>query len=126
MTHHLGTKAAALMRDDLTGMATAGLFGAALWLMGAGLVLGQDQKVITAHGISTFGELKLPEGFAHLPYVNPNAPKGGEISEWAPGTFDSVNPYTIKGVPVALGDIFYESLLTGTADEIGASYCKLC
>ena len=126
MTHHLGTKAAALMRDDLTGMATAGLFGAALWLMGAGLVLGQDQKVITAHGISTFGELKLPEGFAHLPYVNPNAPKGGEISEWAPGTFDSLNPYTIKGVPVALGDIFYESLLTGTADEIGASYCKLC
>ena len=126
MTHHLGTKAAALMRADLTGMATAGLFGAALWLMGAGLVLGQDQKIITAHGISTFGELKLPEGFAHLPYVNPNAPKGGEISEWAPGTFDSLNPYTIKGVPVALGDIFYEALLTGTADEIGASYCKLC
>ncbi len=131
MTHHVDTKATAPIRADLTAMATASLFGAALWLMGAGLALGQDQmgqdqKIITAHGISTFGELKLPADFAHLPYVNPNAPKGGEISEWAPGTFDSLNRYTIKGVPVALGDIFYESLLTGTADEIGASYCKLC
>ncbi|MCF8511904.1 MAG: extracellular solute-binding protein, partial [Rhodobacteraceae bacterium] len=96
---------------------------AALW---AGGLQAQEQKTIIAHGISTFGELRLPADFPHLLYVNPDAPKGGEISQWAPGTFDSVNPYTIKGVPVALGQIFYESLLSGTADEIGASYCHLC
>ncbi len=107
------------------GRAFVGAIGlvAALW---AGGLQAQEQKTIIAHGISTFGELRLPADFPHLLYVNPDAPKGGEISQWAPGTFDSVNPYTIKGVPVALGQIFYESLLSGTADEIGASYCHLC
>lgn len=107
------------------GRAFVGAIGlvAAFW---AGGLQAQEQKTIIAHGISTFGELRLPADFPHLLYVNPDAPKGGEISQWAPGTFDSVNPYTIKGVPVALGQIFYESLLSGTADEIGASYCHLC
>ncbi|TXI05222.1 MAG: ABC transporter substrate-binding protein [Pseudorhodobacter sp.] len=115
----------AVARRDLRGVVTAGLFGAAAVLL-ATAARAEEPKVTIAHGISTFGALKLPADFPHLPYVNPNAPKGGEISQWAPGTFDSVNPYTIKGAPVALGSIFYESILTGTADEIGASYCKLC
>ena len=53
------------------------------------------EATITAHGISIFGDPKLPPDFKHLPYVNPDAPKGGEISEWASGGFDSFNPYTI-------------------------------
>lgn len=105
--------------------AGAGVLAVALALHG-GKSAAQEQKIITAHGISTFGALNLPADFPHLPYVNPDAPKGGEISEWAPGTFDSLNAYSVKGVPVALSTIFYESLLTGTADEIGAAYCKLC
>ena len=44
------------------------------------------------HGYSFFGELNYPADFAHLAYVNPNAPKGGEISIWGFGTFDSMNP----------------------------------
>ena len=84
------------------------------------------QEVISAHGISTFGELNLPADFAHLPYVNPNAPKGGEISVAALGTFDSMNPYSVKGSAGALSSIFYESILSATADEIGAAYCLLC
>ena len=40
-----------------------------------------QDKVIVSHGISTFGDLKLPADFTHLPYVNPDAPKGG-ISGW--------------------------------------------
>ena len=51
----------------------------------------QDQKIIISHGISTFGNLKYPADFKHLDYVNPDAPTGGEIAEWAYGTFDSVN-----------------------------------
>ena len=80
------------------------------------------------HGISTFpgGELKYGPDFTHLDYVNPDAPKGGEISEWAFGSFDSVNPYTPKGRAVALSSAPYESLLSGTADEIGSAYCLIC
>ncbi len=85
-----------------------------------------QQDVIEAHGISPFGQLKYPADFAHLDYVNPDAPKGGEISIWGFGGFDSVNPYTTKGRAVSLGSIFYESLLQGTADEASAAYCLLC
>ena len=86
----------------------------------------QEQAVIISHGISTFGDLKYPADFKHLDYVNPAAPKGGEIAEWAQGSFDSLNPYSIKGIAGAGSTIYYENILTGTADEIGASYCYLC
>ena len=74
------------------------------------------------HGYSFFGELNYPADFAHLAYVNPNAPKGGEISIWGFGTFDSMNPYSRKGRAAALASAPFESLLEGTADEVGASY----
>lgn len=84
------------------------------------------ETVIKSHGISTFGDLKLPADFTHLPYVNPDAPKGGEISEWSPGSFDSFNPYAIAGNGAALSSIFYESILSGTLDDVSAAYCLLC
>ena len=86
----------------------------------------QDPTTIISHGISTFGELKYLADFPHLAYVNPDAPKGGEISEWRPGTFDSLNPYSIKGVGEAYAGIAYENILAGTADEIGSTYCFMC
>jgi len=108
----------------------------AMWLTGALLAVGaalvalpgraQDATIITSHGYSTFGELKYPADFAHLDYVNPDAPKGGEISIWAQGTFDTMNPYSREGRGGALATSGYETLLTGTADEVGASYCLLC
>ncbi|MCK0169162.1 extracellular solute-binding protein [Jannaschia sp. S6380] len=80
------------------------------------------------HGISTFpgGELKYAPDFAHLDYVNPDAPKGGEISVWAFGSFDSLNPYTPKGRAAGLSSAPYEAMLQGTADEIGSAYCFIC
>ena len=86
----------------------------------------QDQTTIISHGISTFGELKYLADFPHLAYVNPDAPKGGEISEWRPGTFDSLNPYSVKGVGEAYAGIAYENIMAGTADEIGSAYCFMC
>lgn len=86
----------------------------------------QEAATTMAHGVSVFDDLKLPPDFPHLAYVNPDAPKGGEISEWTAGGFDSYNPYTIKGRAAALSTIMLESLLTGTADEAGAAYCLLC
>ncbi len=98
-------------------LAAAGL---SAFLLGPPALANQD--IIISHGISTFGDLKYTEDFEHLEYVNPEAPRGGEMSIWAPGTFDSMNPYTRKGRAGALSSIFFESLLTGTADEVSASY----
>ena len=84
------------------------------------------QGVVKSHGISKLDNLKYPANFSHLDYVNPNAPKGGEIAFSALGTFDSMNPYSRKGRAGALSSIFFESLLTGTADEIAAVYCLVC
>lgn len=97
------------------------ILGLAAWALPA-----RGETVISSHGISTFGDLQLPADFAHLPYVNPDAPKGGELSQWAQGTFDSLNPFSVKGIAAAGSSIMLESILTGTLDEIGASYCLLC
>ena len=80
------------------------------------------QSGTTSHGISTFGDLKYDKDFKHLSYVNPDAPKGGGISFWAFGSFDSMHPYTRKGRAGAYSSIFFESLLEGTSDEIDSAY----
>lgn len=100
--------------------------GAAILMLAAVAVSARAETVITSHGISTFGDLKYPADFQHLDYVNPDAPKGGDISVWAFGGFDSMNPYSIEGRAAALSSAPLQSILTGTADEIGASYCLLC
>ena len=107
---------------------SVGPVGAGLLLVMAALWGGtaQAQATITAHGISTFGDLKYPADMTHLDYVNPDAPTGGEMSLSAPGSFDSMNPYSAKGVSAAGSNWMLESILTGTADEIGSNYCLLC
>jgi len=81
-----------------------------------------DEAITKTHGFNFFGELKYPADYKHLDYVNPDAPKGGEISIWTMGTFDSFNPYTRKGRAGALASAPFESLLDGTSDEVGTSY----
>lgn len=82
--------------------------------------------VWAAHGYALWGDLKYPAGFAHFDYVNPNAPKGGElvaVSNLRISTFDKYNPFTIKGTsPAYLSDLMFESLLAGSADELGTAY----
>lgn len=120
------SRAAAMPRKDERGAVHwlgAGFLVVAL--AGWGLAA-RAETVIKAHGISTFGDLKYPADFPHLDYVNPDAPKGGEISEWAFGGFDSMNPFSVKGRAGALSSAALETVLVGTADEIGASYCLLC
>ena len=102
------------------------LFALSLALSAPG-ALAQDgtqdgETIITSHGVSSFGELKYPEGFPHFDYVNPEAPKGGEMSTWAFGTFDSLTPYILKGNAAAMSTAFYDSLLTGTLDEPDSMY----
>lgn len=81
-----------------------------------------DENIIRAHGISTFGDLKYSEGFAHFDYVNPDAPKGGTFSTWAFGTFDSLTPYILRGNAASLATVFYDTLMTGSLDEPDAMY----
>ena len=79
-----------------------------------------------AHGYALWGDLKYPPGFAHLDYVNPQAPKGGEIrlvSNQRTSTFDKYNPFTIKGsAPAYLAGLMFDSLLAGSLDETAAGY----
>ena len=79
-----------------------------------------------AHGYALWGNLKYPPDFSHFAYVNPNAPKGGElrlVSNQRASTFDKYNPFTIKGsAPAYLGDMLFDSLLAGAMDENGAGY----
>ena len=79
-----------------------------------------------AHGYALWGELKYPANFPHFAYVNPSAPKGGElrlVSNLRVSTFDKYNPFTLRGsAPAYLSDLLFDSLLTGAADENGAAY----
>jgi microcin C transport system substrate-binding protein len=75
-----------------------------------------------AHGLSMYGELKYPAGFGHFAYVDPRAPKGGALTLSAIGTFDTLNPFILKGMPAAgLGQVF-DTLLVSAADEPMAEY----
>ena len=65
------------------------------------------------------GEPALPPDFDHLPYVNPQAPKGGRLNLAYLGAFDSLNPYNVKALSTAQGLIgnVYQSLMARSADE---------
>ena len=81
-----------------------------------------EETIIKSHGISTFGDLKYGPDFKHFDYVNPDAPKGGEFSTWGFGTFDSLNPYILKGQAAVLSTIFFESLMSSSLDEPDSMY----
>lgn len=82
--------------------------------------------VRAAHAYAQFGDIKYPPGFTHFSYVNPNAPKGGEIRLVPPiavTNFDKFNPFTLKGTPPAgLMELVFESLLTGNLEEPSTGY----
>ncbi len=100
---------ARVARSGMRGLMTTltGLSIAALLAVSAPA----EEVTIKSHGYSFFGELKYPANYTHFDYVNPNAPKGGEISLALSGSFDSMNPYTRKGRSAALSTVMYESLL---------------
>ncbi len=82
------------------------------------------------HGLSIFGDLAMPEGFSHFPYVNPDAPKGGEISLQVSATagnqnfttFNTLNIYILKGDGAAGMGAIFDSLMAGSGDEPDSMY----
>jgi microcin C transport system substrate-binding protein len=79
-------------------------------------------RPVNGPAISMYGDLKYPPGFTHFEYTNPDALKGGEVKLAAFGTFDTLNPFTLKGVPAAgLGELF-DSLMAPARDEAFSYY----
>ena len=76
-----------------------------------------------AHGVSLDTALKYPAGFNHFDYVNPDAPKGGKLVLESLGSFDKMNPYTLKGTsPYGLEMLVFETLAVASLDEPFAEY----
>ncbi len=77
------------------------------------------------HGLSAFGELALPEDFDRLPYVNPDAPKGGRITTLGTAgriTFDSLNGFILKGVAAQELSLLFDTLMVRNQNEPDAVY----
>lgn len=82
-----------------------------------------------SHGIAMHGEPALPPGFDHLPYARPDAPKGGRITFGVQGTFDTLNPYSVRGIAAQgiappLG-LVTQSLMARSFDEPFTLYPQL-
>ncbi len=117
------------------------LLGAALWA--AERPARANESITVSNAISILGKPALPRDFPYFPYVNPEAPKGGEVTLSAIGSFDSFNPFILRGtaeggtvspwvvLPGGSGSgptvgHVWESLLTPSADEIATAYCHIC
>jgi microcin C transport system substrate-binding protein len=99
---------------------------AALFLATGLATAAQAEEAVKAHGIAMHGDLKYPATFRNFDYVNPAAPKGGDVRLAAIGSYDSFNGFIIKGTPaIALG-LIYDSLMTNSLDEPFSEYCLLC
>jgi microcin C transport system substrate-binding protein len=81
-----------------------------------------EDGVTKSHGLSLFGDLKYGPDFKNFDYVNPEAPKGGTVRYATIGTFDTLNPYQLKGnKPAGIGFLF-DTLMTRSADEPDSEY----
>ena len=90
----------------------------------------QPAEETERHGLSSFGDLKYPEGFPHFDYVDPKAPKGGVFSQIGPGTiynqgsgtFNSLNSYILRGDAAQGMELTFASLMVRSDDEPDAMY----
>ena len=91
------------------------------------LLHAEEQSIpyVKSHALSLYGDLKYGPDFTHFDYVNPDAPKGGTLKLSAIGTFDSTNPFILKGVPAAGSTMIYQTLLESSADEEFSEYASL-
>ena len=102
-------------------MTLALCLGVLLIVAGGGLVASGEALArpgMPEHGIAMHGEPALPPGFGRLPYANPAAPKGGRLTQGVLGTFDSLNPFIVKGLALSqIRGYVVESLLARGYDE---------
>ncbi len=82
-------------------------------------------EVVRTHALSLLAEPKLPADFPHWPWANPAAPKGGEVVLARLGSFDSFNPYILRGTADLGIGLIYDTLMAGNPDEATAEYGHL-
>src|SRR4051812_7943384 len=83
-------------------------------------------SAFAAHAFALHGEPKYPAGFSHFDYVNPDAPKRGQLNMSSMGSFDKLNPYTLKGIPPSLlPSLLFETLTVASEDEAATAYGSL-
>ncbi|HZH05454.1 MAG TPA: ABC transporter substrate-binding protein, partial [Lautropia sp.] len=71
-----------------------------------------------AHALAWGAEPRYPADFPHFDYVNPQAPRGGSVNRDGFGSFDKVNPFTLRGIAAAgLGELMFETLGEQSWDE---------
>ena len=75
-----------------------------------------------SHAIAMHGEPKYEEDFISVEYISNSAEKGGDIVRSSIGTYDTFNPFTLKGTAVAGIGLLYESLTIGSSDEAFTEY----
>jgi peptide/nickel transport system substrate-binding protein len=87
-------------------------------VLALGIVCAWEAKAEPVHGLAMHGAPKHAAAFSHFPYVNPDAPRGGRLVLGVHGSFDSLNPFIIRGVSASgLRDYVYESLMARSGDE---------
>jgi microcin C transport system substrate-binding protein len=82
----------------------------------------QAQEAVPSHGVAMHGDLKYGPEFEHFDYVNPNAPKGGTVTFASTGSFDTLNPFIIKGTAADGLGFLFETLTTQSEDEPFSEY----
>ena len=91
---------------------------AAAWAFLTCALSGPLSAAEPAHAIAMHGSPALPSGFSHFRYVDPDAPKGGRLVASIVGTFDSLNPLIVKGLPFEhVRSYVIESLMARGFDE---------
>ena len=86
------------------------------------ITFGEKQSNYKSHGISYTGELKYEKGFAQLPHASPDAIKGGSLTSATVGTFDSLNPFILKGKPASSLGLIYDTLMDSDYDDVFTYY----
>lgn len=74
------------------------------------------------HGVAMHGAPKYAPDFSHFEYANPDAPKGGHVRRQEIGSFDSLNPFIMKGIAATGVTLLYDTLMTSSADEPFSMY----
>lgn len=75
------------------------------------LALAPGQEIKESYAFAVLGEPKYAFNFDHFDYVNPAAPKGGQMTLSAIGTFDNFNRYSLRGSPGVRTEALYDTLL---------------
>ncbi|WP_179953302.1 extracellular solute-binding protein [Desulfobotulus mexicanus] len=86
------------------------------------LIMNSHGEALALHAFSADGEPLYASDFTHFSYVNPHAPKGGELRCHTIGTFDSFNPLLLKGRPAEGIHLIYDTLLVESEDERDVAY----